>query len=249
MRPHGALGLAAAAVLTLLAGCVTTPPEEDPVQIKLRELDGRIQRIERVVANQSLLDLAQRVDASQTELRTLRGRLEELENGSEALRKQQRDLYADLDKRVGAIGTQVPAIGAGVGGGVPGAANEQQAYTTAFDALRTSNYPTAISGFNEFLATYPQSEFADNARYWLGEAYYVTRDYKNAAAAFGTLLQVSPNSRKAPDALLKLGYTQFELKELAAARATLTDVTRRFPGTDAARLAGERLARIPAASR
>src|SRR5262245_30574670 len=91
--------LVAALGAFVLVGCVTTPPEEDPVQIKLNELDGRVARIERVVSNQSLLDMAQRLDAAQADLRTLRGRVEELENASEALRKQQRDLYADLDKR------------------------------------------------------------------------------------------------------------------------------------------------------
>jgi TolA-binding protein len=79
-------------VLAALAGCATVPPDQDPVQIKLNELDGRVGRIERVVSNQSLLDLAQKVDALQAENRQLRGRLEELENSSESLRKQQRDL-------------------------------------------------------------------------------------------------------------------------------------------------------------
>jgi TolA-binding protein len=55
-----------------------------------------------------------------------------------------------------------------------------------------------------------------------------------------------PDSRKAPDALLKLGYTQFEQKQFAAARATLLEVTKKYPGTDSARLAADRLKRIPA---
>jgi TolA-binding protein len=54
-----------------------------------------------------------------------------------------------------------------------------------------------------------------------------------------------PTSRKVPDALLKLGFAQFELKRFGEARTTLTDVTRKFPDSDAARLASERLRRIP----
>ena len=87
---------------------------------------------------------------------------------------------------------------------------------------------------------------ADNAQYWLGESYYVTRDFQNAAAAFQTLLDRWPDSRKAPDALLKLGYTQAELKHIAQARATLTSVSTRFPGSDAANLAAARLLQLPA---
>ena len=251
--------LGAAILVAMLAGCSLTPSaEEDPVQIKLNDLDTRVARIERVVANQSLLDMAQKLDAAQADVRTLRGRIEELENGTEALRKQNRDLYADLDKRVAGLGAAQGAGGAG--GAVPGgpgaapspggsAATEAAAYSQSFDALKNSNYPGAISGFRSFLTTYPGSALADNAQYWLGEAYYVTRDYEQAATAFRTVGERWPNSRKSADALVKLGFTQFELKRYAEARATLTDVTRRFPDSDAARLAAERLRRIPADAR
>jgi tol-pal system protein YbgF len=244
--------LGAALLVALLAGCSLTPAEEDPVQLKLNELDGRVVRIERVVSNQSLLDLAQRLDAAQADVRSLRGRVEELENANEALRKQQRDLYADLDKRVSSA-----SAGAGAGGlsGAPAAvaggsaAVEQAAYTQAFDALKASNYAAAIAGFRAFLSSYPASSIADNAQYWLGEAYYVTRDYEQAATAFRTVGERWPSSRKGADALVKLGFTQFELKRFAEARTTLNEVVRRFPDTDAARLAAERLRRIPADAR
>src|SRR6266513_339193 len=138
------------AVLGALAGgCASTPPEADPVQLKLNDLDARITRIERIVANQ--VELAQRLDEVQSTVRQLRGRLEELEHGSEALAKQQRDLYVDLDKRLAAAsgaaaggpvgeaaaqgGTTTPG-----GGAAPGAAAgstpssvEQAVYTQAFD--------------------------------------------------------------------------------------------------------------------
>ena len=97
----------------------------------------------------------------------------------------------------------------------------------------------------EFLARYPDHELADNAQYWLGEAYYVTRDYDNAIGAFETVGRRWPDSPKAADALLKLGFSQFELKRFPQARQSLTEVGRRHPGTEAARLAQERLKRIP----
>src|ERR1700704_5517619 len=98
------LTLLALSVATLAGGCASTPPEADPVQLKLNDLDGRITRIERIVANQ--VEVAQHVDEVQSTVRQLRGRLEELEHGNEALAKQQRDLYADLDKRLAAAGGQ-----------------------------------------------------------------------------------------------------------------------------------------------
>jgi tol-pal system protein YbgF len=122
---------------------------------------------------------------------------------------------------------------------------EQAVYAQAFDALKAGSYSLAITGFKDFLTTYPNSSLAENAQYWLGEAYYVNHDYESAGGAFRTVLKKWPDSRKAPDALLKLGYAQYAQKQYPAAKATLTDVTKKYPGTDAAKLAADRLKRIP----
>jgi tol-pal system protein YbgF len=261
MRPT----LLALSVATLAAGCASTPPEADPVQVKLNDLDARITRMERIVANQ--VEVAQHLDEVQSNVRQLRGRIEELEHSNEALAKQQRDLYADLDKRLaaatGAAAGGAPAASAtgetaAAGGGTTAsaaagaaAANapssvEQAVYAQAFDALKAGSYSVAITGFKDFLGTYPASPLAENAQYWLGEAHYVNHDYEAAAGAFRAVLKKWPDSRKAPDALLKLGYTQYAQKQYAAARATLTEVTHKYPGTDSARLAAERLRRVAA---
>ena len=100
--------------------------------------------------------------------------------------------------------------------------------------------------FRDFLQAYPHSGLLDNAQYWLGEAYYVTHDYEHAAAAFRAVGERWPDSRKAPDALLKLGYTLQEQKRLPEARTALRQVGQRFPGSDAAKLAAERLQKLGA---
>jgi tol-pal system protein YbgF len=238
--------LAPVACLLWLVGCSTTPEEDPVLQGKLSDLDSRTSNIERVVQNQSLLTLAQRADQLQNEVSVLRGRVEVLENANDTLRKQQRDMYADLDKRLSALQGAGPAPTAPAGGQAAAGGGDQAAYNQAFDNLKASKYPEAIAGFSQFLQSWPQSSLADNAQYWLGESYYVTRDFQNAAAAFQALLDHWPDSRKAPDALLKLGYTQAELKHTAQARATLTSVSTRFPGSDAANLAAARLLQVPA---
>jgi tol-pal system protein YbgF len=250
--------LALVAVVLGLAGCVTTSPEDDPLQVRLDDMDRRLGKVERVAGGQTLLEMSQRIDALQSEVRRLRGQVEVLENGSEAVRKQQRDLYADLSRRIEALEAGRSAMGGvgsgavsntgsanGAAGAARGADSAEQRYGRAFDALKAANYPAAISGMRDFLASHPDHELADNAQYWLGEAYYVTRDYENALASFTTVGQRWPDSSKAPDAMLKLGYAQFELKRLAAAKQTLSQLGTRYPGTEAARLAQERLRRIP----
>jgi tol-pal system protein YbgF len=119
-------------------------------------------------------------------------------------------------------------------------------YAQSFDALKAGSYSVAITGFKDFLNNYPSSPLAENAQYWLGEAYYVTHDLDAAATAFRNVTQKWPNSRKTPDALLKLGYTQLDQKKASDGRATLSQVVQKYPGTDAARLANERLQRTAA---
>jgi tol-pal system protein YbgF len=258
MRFHRSSACFALAATLLLAGCAVSP-EEDPVQIRMNDLDARLQRIERVMTNQSLLEMAQRIDALQAELRTMRGDVELLQNQSEGGKTQTRTLYGDLEKRLAALetlGGVGPASGSAAGSVVPpagvaaaGGAGEQATYDAAFNALKSSDYPRAISGFRNFVATYPDSPLASNAQYWLGEAHYVTREYQNAITAFQKVTTDWPDSRKAPDALVKIGFTQSALGRNGDARVTLEDVVRRYPGTEAAQLATERLKRLPAGGR
>src|ERR1039458_9754200 len=178
----------------LLAGCESTPAQPDPTAIKLNDVDERLGRVEHV--NQGLVQLSQRLDAIEAQMRELRGELEELQNGNDMLRKQQRDLYADLDRRLTALqsastpgGASADTAGSGAGStGAGGAAadggGDQSAYKSAFDALKSTDYAGAIARFRDMLRAYPQSALAGNAQYWLGEAYYVTHDYDDAAAAF-----------------------------------------------------------------
>ena len=94
------------AALTL-AACATDP-EKDPVQIKLNDLDARMARIERVMANQSLLDLANEMEALRSDVRSMHNDVDLLNNGIDANRKQQKDLYADLDQRLKAWSRGAP---------------------------------------------------------------------------------------------------------------------------------------------
>src|ERR1700722_6659320 len=95
------LPLPLAMAMLVLGGCESTPAQPDPTAVKLNDVDERLGRVEHV--NQGLLQLSQRLDAIEAQMRVLRGELEELQNANDTLRKQQRDLYADLDRRLTAL--------------------------------------------------------------------------------------------------------------------------------------------------
>ena len=257
---RASFGWSAACIAALaMVGCASTPPEQDPVQIKLNDLDTRLARIERVLANQSLLDLANRDEALHADLRALHNDVDQLTNSLESGRKQQRDLYADLDRRMKALESRggvgagaAPGAGAAAGSGdgagpgtgadaSGGGVDDKTAYQAAFDLLKNSQYDRAIAAFQKFLAAYPTSQLADNAQYWLGEAHYVNKSFPEAQAAFQKVVDKYPQSRKRPDALLKIGYCQYELKQWDQAKDTLTQVATQFTDTSAGHLAQQRL--------
>ncbi len=118
---------------------------------------------------------------------------------------------------------------------------EKKAYERAFQSLKDLKYVDSANQFQSFLQQYPSSEYADNAQYWLGESYYVTRNYDLALEAFQGLSSRYPDSPKVADGLLKIGYSHYELKQWDQARAALEQVQQQYPGTTLARLAGSRL--------
>jgi len=137
VRALTALAVLLAAVLG--SGCATTP-EEDPVQIKLSELDARVAKLERIIANQSLVELAQNQEAAQAELRALRGEIEQMQHDNAALRKQQHDLYADLDSRVRALSAAPGGAAAAPAGGAAAAGSAAAAGATG------NTPPTPLAG-------------------------------------------------------------------------------------------------------
>jgi tol-pal system protein YbgF len=240
-RPFLMVALASLAV----SGCAVSP-EEDPVYIRMNDLDARVQRIERVLTNQSLLELAQRIDALQADLRTIRGEVELLQNESQGGRNQTRNLYGDLEKRLAALET-LGGLGVPAAGGVappPAGASEQATYDAAMAALRGGNYDRAIASFREVVTNYPAGELASNAQFWIGESYYTKGDLESAITAYRKVLADWPDSRKAPDAMVKLGFSLSDLRRTAEARNTLEDVVRKYPGSPAAQLAADRLKRL-----
>ena len=244
-------------VLVLLApvfgGCELMQPADDPVLIKLSELEQRLQNIERVMQNQSLVNLTQQVAVVERRGDELQGRVEGIEHRGESTAERQRQLYVDIDGQIQELETAVRdrnSVSVMDGGTLPPGqlpmpgGSDRDNYQAAFELLKEQRYEPAASAFQQFLVTFPDSELADNAQYWLAESHYVTQQFDQALSEFEVVIASFPNSRKVPDALLKMGYCNYELKQWDAARGSLSRVQTEYSETTAARLAGQRLQRM-----
>jgi tol-pal system protein YbgF len=123
----------------------------------------------------------------------------------------------------------------------PPAGDEKQQYQQAYEALRNGHTAQAIAEFNALLAKNSKGEYANNAQFWLGEAYRVNQDIDSARKAFNSVIENYPGSSKVPDALLKLGVIEAEQKNSVKAREYLTRVTVDFPNSTASRLAAKKM--------
>jgi len=240
-----------ASSLMALAGCEgLLSTEDDPMYLKVNEIDARLARVERLVDNEGLVNLMSQLDAVQIDVQALRNDVETLQHQVEQSNSRQRDLYLDIDQRLQSIEKANANLDVFEGGSlspgqlpVPGGTDRAN-YQAAFELLKQQRYEPAAMAFKQFLVTYPDSELADNAQYWLAESFYVTQKFDEALAAFEVVIKDFPRSRKVPDALLKIGYCNYELKRWDLARDSLLRVQADYPETTAARLAGQRVKRM-----
>ncbi len=240
----------------ILAGCETTSLADDPVYLRVQDLEARLIRIERVLDNDSLVQMATNLQQLQTEIQTLRGEVETLGFETNNAGQRQRDLYLDIDQRLQALeqGEAQPLAGVGSPGVAPPgaplpagtvAAGDQASYDAAFALIQTRRYEEAAAAFSNFLTVHAGSPLSDNAQYWLAETYYVRQQFTAALPEFQKVIDGWPQSAKVQDALLKIGYCHYELERWGEAREALEQVAREFPNTAAGQLATERLARLP----
>ncbi len=250
----------------LLAALIFPPsvPAQQPSASANLSVEQRLARLERLAGSQALVEILSQLQRFQEELQELRGDAELHTHALEQIKDRQRELYLDIDRRLrriesgteetaalktkelaqeGASGPkESPPSGEAVSSRVP--VQEQERYQAAFNLLKEGDYEKAIKGLLAFLEAYPQGAYADNAQYWLGEAYYVTRQYESAMQAFDKLLEAHPESPKVSHAELKKGYIYYELGETAEAERILRLLVDRHPNTAVGRLAQERLERM-----
>ncbi|MGL4472999.1 MAG: tol-pal system protein YbgF [Shewanella sp.] len=225
--------------------------------------DQRLQRIERVVKAKQQTDFAlqQQVDRLQQEVQDLRGLIEQQNYQSEQMLQRQRQLYDDIAKLQQApVAPPVASIAPTASTGVatpkvvaPATTetvindtttlSETASYENAVNlVLKQRQYDQAIPAFKEFIATYPQSTYAANANYWLGQLLFNKAELNEAKVAFDTVVTKFPDSNKRPDSLVKLGLIAEKTNQAALAKTLYTQVRKEYPESSAARIAAQQLA-------
>lgn len=148
--------------------------------------------------------------------------------------------YAPAPTAAPGAGTDPAAPGATPPAGAA-APPPRELYTQAYADFARGNYDLAIQGFQEYLRNYSGTDFADNAQYWIGECLYGKLKYEEAIEAWNGLLRDYAASDKLPDARVKKGMALEKLGRRSQAQLEYRFVVERFPNTQAARIAREKL--------
>jgi tol-pal system protein YbgF len=228
------------------------------MQQQLNAVTARLAVLEKQPQASSLLTLQSQIDALKSVVEDLRGQSEVHAHDIETTQKRQTDLYQDLDARLrnmvrtdatATTATSAPPTASGVVSKSDAKPDvkadgdaEEHSYQAALTLFRQGDYVGASTGFKQFLKTYPKSNMAASAQYWIGNAYFSTKDFKNALITQQKLVSTYPNSSKVPDALLNISSAQIELGDMDGARKTLELIVNKYSATAAAGLAKKRLA-------
>lgn len=210
-------------------------------------LDERVGKLERVLENQTLEEFNDRLEALQRDLQKLQGDAEVINHGIDEVKRKQREMYLDLDRRLRKLELQqssVAPVDPNAQAQAAAAQEERATYDLAFALLRDGKYDEAIPALEEFIKRYPTGENSGNARYWLGEAYFVQRRYDAALRLFQDIVAHHAGSPKYSDAMLKIGLTQYELGAWDKSTQALKEVVSKFPNTSQAQLAAQQLDKL-----
>lgn len=221
-------------------------------------------------ARRAILDLRQRylalseengklresLQTTQTQLEALRSDVTRLRGREEQLTRDVADLQRRLNQATVEDKTSNSATGSTPATASTSAtaaeapsrpeenSGEKAAFNTALNKFRASDYAGAQASLRAFLQKYPQSNRRIAALYWLGNSDYALRNYRNAMRSYRAVVTQAPQHERAPEALLALSACQVELQDTAGARATLENLIKTYPRSEAAQAAQDRLTRL-----
>ncbi|EPL09165.1 tol-pal system protein YbgF [Pseudomonas sp. CF161] len=209
-------------------------------------------------------ELFQQLQQMQEQIARQQGVIEVLQNDVSRMKQENLERYQDLDRRIGSGaapaatpdnsssgGDSAAGAAAGAATQAPAAssepgdpAKEKLYYDAAFDLIKAKDFDKASQAFGAFLRKYPNSQYAGNAQYWLGEVNLAKGDLQGAGQAFAKVSQLYPKHAKVPDSLYKLADVERRLGHTDRVKGILQQVVAQYPGTSAAQLAQRDLQRM-----
>lgn len=192
----------------------------------------------------SMLELSNQIELLRAELARMRGASEQLARDVADVQRQQRTAMQSVQTVEERLRKFEPMKVALDGREFMAEPAEMRDYEAALAIFRKGDFAAAQTAFGDFTRRYPASGYTPSAMFWLGNAQYATKDYKDAVANFRQLVTSSPDHVRAPEAMLSIANSQIELKDTRTARKTLEDLIKAYPQSEAAGAARERMARL-----
>ena len=189
----------------------------------------------------SLLDLQNQIEALRSDMSRLRGQNEQLVRDLSETQLKQKNVTQMVDDRLRPL---EPAKITVDGREITVSPLERRDFDAALAVFRKGEFSTAQAAFTGFLKQFPLSGYRPSALFWLGNAQYAGRDYKEAMVNFRALIASEPDHMRVPEAVLSIANCQLELKDNRGARKTLEDLVKAYPQSEAAVAAKERLVRL-----
>lgn len=189
----------------------------------------------------SLLDLSNQIETLRNELAKQRGQDEQLARDVAEMQRRQKDLSSGVDDRLRKFEPSKVTVDGREFVAQPA---ETRDFDAALAILRKGEFAPAQAAFIDFTKRYPDSGYKPSALFWLGNAQYALRAYRDAVVNFRSMLSLAPDSTRAPEAVLSIANCQIELKDTKSARKTLEDLIKAYPASEAASVAKDRLTKL-----
>jgi len=223
------------------SGQVNLRTDIDEVQEQIRRLNGRIEENERLLKRSVERDLGDQ-DAMRARVGTTAERVATLESIVE-----QHHRYLNLPPAQLKPGAEAPPAVKPEPTPSPAAepkTRETELYDKSIALYRDGKYEEAIDGFRTFLKTFPKSDRADNAHFWIGESYMSLKQYEQAILAYQEVIKNYPKGNKVPSALLRQAFAFLEIKDQTSAKLLLNRVVKNHPNSSEAKIAQNKLATL-----
>jgi tol-pal system protein YbgF len=189
----------------------------------------------------SILDLSNQIEVLRADLARLRGQDEQLARDVAEMQRKQKDMTQGVDERLRKFEPAKITVDGQEFVAIP---SEIRDFDTALATLRKGEFAAAQTAFLDFINRNPNSGYRPSALFWLGNAQYALRAYRDAVTNFKSVVALAPSHIRAPEAALSIANCQVELKDNVSARKTLNDLIKVYPQSEAASVARERLVKL-----